>query len=112
MEIQGVNTTRNDLFPFSALRVLGGMQIFLGTVCVLLGVLDLAMMMLHYEEQASRYAVTPQDKAMFDTLMSMTVASAPIWCGTWVSVVWMISVVLFSLLFVCCLLYTSPSPRD
>ena len=82
-----MNTTRNDLFPFSALRVLGAMQIFLGAVCLVLGVLDLAFTMLNYDQQAARYAVSAHKKAEFETLVSMTVASAPVWCGTWVSVV-------------------------
>ncbi|KAK7106688.1 uncharacterized protein [Littorina saxatilis] len=83
MEIQGVNTTRNDLFPFSALRVLGSLQIFTGSVCIILGIVDLAVMLLSYEEQTSHYAVLPEQKKAFETMVDMTVSSAPIWCGTW-----------------------------
>ncbi|XP_076457562.1 uncharacterized protein LOC143291548 [Babylonia areolata] len=83
MEIRGVNSTRNDLFPFSALRLLGGLQIFLGVCCVTLGAVDVTMMTLYYDAQASQYAVTPEEKARFELLVTLTVTSAPVWCGTW-----------------------------
>jgi hypothetical protein len=53
MEIDGVNTTKSDVFPFSALRVLGSLQVFLGATCVLLGVIDLTMLLFHYDQQVS-----------------------------------------------------------
>ncbi|KAK7491037.1 hypothetical protein BaRGS_00017733 [Batillaria attramentaria] len=83
MEIQGVNTTRNDLFPFSALRVLGSLQIAIGTVCIGLGILDLTLLLMNYDESLLKYSAQPDLQKAFDTLVSLTVASAPIWCGTW-----------------------------
>lgn len=83
MEIQGVNT-RNDLFPFTALRVLGSLHIVIGVTSVALGAVDLVFLLVNYQKEAADYGAHAHNGVTFDTLASLTVASAPVWCGAWV----------------------------
>lgn len=57
-------------FPLSSLRLLGSLQMGLGVVCLLLGVVDLFLFLY-----VSRY----ND----GTLSALTVASLPVWFGLW-----------------------------
>jgi len=77
MEIQGVATNRNDVFPYSGIRILGIMQLILGMVVFLLGVLDLALTITSHDDMVALYG----DE--YDSIVTMTVASSPLWCGLW-----------------------------
>lgn len=83
MEIQGANT-RNDLFPFTALHVLGSLHIVIGVTSVVLGAVDLVFLLVNYQKEAADYGAHAHNGVTFDTLASLTVASAPVWCGAWV----------------------------
>ncbi|KAL4228931.1 hypothetical protein ACF0H5_011971 [Mactra antiquata] len=70
-EIDGLDSSKVKHFPFSSFKLLGALQIGLGVVCVLLGVVDLFLFL---------YASTHYDD---DTLKALTIASIPVWCGLW-----------------------------
>lgn len=71
-EIEGFDSSKMRNFPFSSFKLLGGMQIGIGGLCLLLGVIDLFLYLY-----VSRY-----DN---ETLSALTIASVPVWCGIWVS---------------------------
>lgn len=74
MDTEDDNTAQNKVFPFLTLRVLGSLQVSIGVFSVTLGVVDLTLMLVTDN-------INPTD----DVLYTMTIASAPIWSGTWVS---------------------------
>lgn len=77
-EIDGVETTDIENFPYSAIKALGAVQIGLGVTCLVLGLLDVFLYLFMDDDQLA----TAGDS----TLMTLTIASSPIWCGLWFSV--------------------------
>lgn len=75
-EIEGVETSDIKNFPYSAIKALGAVQIGLGVMCLVLGLLDLFLYIFKDDDQLA----TAGDS----TLMTLTIASSPIWCGLWV----------------------------
>lgn len=75
-EIEGVETTDIENFPYSAIKALGAVQIGLGVTCLVLGLLDVFLYLFMDDDQLA----TAGDS----TLMTLTIASSPIWCGLWV----------------------------
>ena len=72
-EIDGLDSSKVKNFPFSSFKLLGALQIGIGAICILLGVVDLFLFLYtssHYEN---------------DTLKALTIACVPVWCGLWVS---------------------------
>ncbi|KAK3737134.1 hypothetical protein RRG08_016440 [Elysia crispata] len=80
MQVQGVARAQHDTFPYSGMRVLGAFHICLGGAIFVLGVLDLVITMTSYDEDKTKYG------DQYDSIVSLTVASSPIWCGMWFSV--------------------------
>ncbi|XP_061169967.1 uncharacterized protein LOC133179191 [Saccostrea echinata] len=76
-EIDGVETTDIENFPYSAIKALGAVQIGLGVTCLVLGLLDIFLYLFLDDE-----SVLAGDT----TLTTLTIASSPIWCGLWFSV--------------------------
>ena len=74
-EVEGVETTDIENFPYSAIKALGAVQIGLGATCLVLGLLDI-ILYLFLDDENSMTGDT--------TLMTLTIASSPIWCGLWV----------------------------
>uniref|UniRef100_K1QY00 Uncharacterized protein n=1 Tax=Magallana gigas TaxID=29159 RepID=K1QY00_MAGGI len=74
-EIDGVETTDIENFPYSAIKALGAVQIGLGVTCLVLGLLDVFLYLFMDDDQLA----TAGDS----TLMTLTIASSPIWCGLW-----------------------------
>ena len=74
-EVEGVETTDIENFPYSAIKALGAVQIGLGATCLVLGLLDI-ILYLFLDDETSMTGDT--------TLMTLTIASSPIWCGLWV----------------------------
>eukprot|EP00105_Crassostrea_gigas_P004552 XP_011417792.1 PREDICTED: uncharacterized protein LOC105321234 isoform X1 [Crassostrea gigas] len=77
-EIDGVETTDIENFPYSAIKALGAVQIGLGVTCLVLGLLDVFLYLFMDDDQLA----TAGDS----TLMTLTIASSPIWCGLWFGV--------------------------
>ncbi|KAK3107299.1 hypothetical protein FSP39_011394 [Pinctada imbricata] len=73
-EVEGVETTDIENFPYSALKTLGGIHLGLGITCVVLGLID-AILYLFVDDSDLMSSNT--------TLMTMTISSTPIWCGLW-----------------------------
>ena len=71
-EIEGFDSSRMRNFPFSSFKLLGWLQIGIGGLCLLLGVIDLFLYLYvsNYDNQ---------------TLSALTISSVPVWCGLWVS---------------------------
>lgn len=72
-EIHGVDSSKVKNFPFSSFKLLGALQIGVGVICILLGVVDLFLFLYtsgHYEN---------------DTLKALSIACVPVWCGLWVN---------------------------
>ncbi|XP_062608719.1 uncharacterized protein LOC134270510 [Saccostrea cucullata] len=76
-EIDGVETTDIENFPYSAIKALGAVQIGLGVTCLVLGLLDIFLYLFLDDELVM---------AGDTTLMTLTITSSPIWCGLWFSV--------------------------
>ena len=74
-EVEGIETTDIENFPYSALKVLGGIHVGLGVTCLVLGLIDLILYLF-----VDDTAVISQNV----TLMTMTIAASPVWCGLWV----------------------------
>ena len=72
--IDGVDSSKINNFPYSSLKLLGGLQIGVGGACIILGIIDLFLFLY----------VSPDYKS--STLTALTIASVPIWCGLWVSI--------------------------
>ena len=70
--IDGVDSSKIRNFPYSSLKLLGGLQIGVGGTCIILGLIDLFLFLY----------VSPDYKS--STLTALTIASLPIWCGLWV----------------------------
>ena len=70
-EIDGIDSSKMRQFPFSSFKLLGGLQIGLGAICLILGITDLFVYL--YVANADN-----------ETLTALTIASVPIWCGLWV----------------------------
>ncbi|XP_052230695.1 uncharacterized protein LOC127844477 isoform X2 [Dreissena polymorpha] len=69
-EIEGIDSSKMGHFPFSSFKLLGGLQIGIGAVCLILGIVDLLVFLYvsHFDNE---------------TLSALTIASVPIWCGLW-----------------------------
>lgn len=70
-EIDGLDSSKVKNFPFSSFKLLGALQIGIGVICILLGVVDLFLFLYtsgHYED---------------DTLKALSIACVPVWCGLW-----------------------------
>lgn len=80
MQVQGVARAQHDTFPYSGMRVLGTFHVCCGATIFFLGVLDLAITMSSYEKDKIKYG---ED---YDIIVSLTVASSPLWCGMWFAV--------------------------
>lgn len=70
-EIDGMDSSKVKNFPFSSFKLLGAMQIGIGVICLLLGIVDLFLFL---------YTMTHYDD---DTLKALTIACVPVWCGLW-----------------------------
>ncbi|OWF35015.1 uncharacterized protein LOC110443460 [Mizuhopecten yessoensis] len=86
MEVEGVDTSKIEDFPLSGIKVVGSVQIALGAICITLGLVDILMFV--FEDQDKLFATTatpisPELQQARSTLMSLTISSAPIWCGLW-----------------------------
>ncbi|XP_045208390.2 uncharacterized protein LOC123560208 isoform X2 [Mercenaria mercenaria] len=69
--IDGLDSSKVKNFPFSSFKLLGALQIGIGVLCILLGIVDLFLFLYtssHYEN---------------DTLKALTIACVPVWCGLW-----------------------------
>ncbi|WAR06645.1 hypothetical protein MAR_022014 [Mya arenaria] len=84
-EIEGIDSSKMRQFPFSSFKLLGGLQIGVGIVCLLLGLVDL-FVFLYVSEYDS------------ETLTALTIACTPVWCGLW-KMTFMILSVMCALLF-------------
>ena len=71
--IHGMDTSKLNSFPYSSLKLLGGLQIGVGGACILLGIIDLFLFLYVAPDYGS------------STLTALTIASLPIWCGLWVN---------------------------
>lgn len=81
-----MDTSAIEDFPISGLKVVGAVQIGLGALCITLGLVDILLYV--FEDQDTLFAspATPTEREDRSTLVSLTISSAPIWCGLWVSV--------------------------
>lgn len=73
-EIDGIDSSKMKNFPYSSFKLLGGLQMGIGALCLLLGVTDVLLFLYtssHYND---------------DTLNSLTIACVPVWSGLWVSI--------------------------
>ena len=68
-EIDGVDTSKMEKFPYSSLKLLGGIQIGVGTLVIVLGIVDLFLFL---------YVSPDYGDA---SLSALTIASVPVWCG-------------------------------
>ena len=73
--IDGMDTSKLNRFPYSSLKLLGGLQVGVGGLCILLGIIDLFLFLYVAPDYGS------------STLTALTIASLPIWCGLWVSII-------------------------
>lgn len=71
-----METSDIENVPYSAIKALGAVQIGLGVTCLVLGLLDVFLYLFMDDDQLA----TAGDS----TLMTLTIASLPIWCGLWV----------------------------
>ncbi|XP_069119134.1 uncharacterized protein [Argopecten irradians] len=86
MEVEGVDTSTIEDFPLSGLKVVGAVQIGLGGICIALGLVDILMYVFEDQEKLFATQATPLsagEQEARSTLMSLTISSAPIWCGLW-----------------------------
>ncbi|XP_060067970.1 uncharacterized protein LOC132548162 [Ylistrum balloti] len=86
MEVEGVDTSKIEDFPLSGLKVVGAVQIGLGAICITLGLVDILMYVFEDQETLFATSATPISSELQEarsTLMSLTISSAPIWCGLW-----------------------------
>jgi len=81
-EIEGVDTSKIENFPLSAIKVVGAIQIGLGGICIVLGLVDILLFV--FEDGGNTASSSGVVKDLV-TLNSLTISSAPIWCGLWVS---------------------------
>jgi len=80
-EIEGVDVKKLEHFPFSGVKVLGGVQIGLGIACMFLGMVDLVIFVMIGE------STVLADKKLLEiqkTAKQLTIASTGLWCGLWV----------------------------
>ena len=70
--IEGLDTSKLQNFPYSSLKLLGGLQMGIGGACIVLGIIDLFLFLYVSPDYGS------------STLTALTIASVPIWCGLWV----------------------------
>lgn len=86
-EIEGVDVNNVKDFPYSGIKVVGGVQMGLGLICIVLGLTDDVLIIFQDDDVASSVGATPPPKLqeVLDMLRTLTLASAPIWCGLWVN---------------------------
>lgn len=84
-EIEGVDVKKLEHFPFSGVKVLGGVQIGLGIACMFLGMVDLVIFVMIGE------STVLADKKLLEiqkTAKQLTIASTGLWCGLWVRIIY------------------------
>ena len=83
-EVEGVDVQKLEKFPFSGVKVLGGVQIGLGIACMFLGLVDLIMFIIIGES-----TVLTDEKLLeiHKTAKTLTISSTGLWCGLWVSII-------------------------
>ena len=72
-----------DYFPYSGLRVLGGLQIGIGLITIALGTFDVGLVMA-VRESERKTMTSRNDVTTFDAVVTMSITGTPIWCGIWV----------------------------
>lgn len=80
-EVEGVDVKKLEHFPFSGVKVLGGVQMGLGIACMFLGMVDLVIFVMIGE------STVLADKTLLEiqkTAKQLTIASTGLWCGLWV----------------------------
>lgn len=80
-EVEGVEVKKLENFPFSAMKVLGGIQIGLGIACMFLGIVDLIMFVIIGESELLTVQVALEANK---TAKQLTISSTGLWCGLWV----------------------------
>ncbi|XP_071095534.1 uncharacterized protein [Haliotis cracherodii] len=83
MEVQGIERKQADQFPYSGIRVLGAVQTGIGVSCALLGGLDLALTLTTRDAERQTASAVASSLMVYDTLVTLTVAACPLWCGMW-----------------------------
>ncbi|CAG2219921.1 unnamed protein product [Mytilus edulis] len=79
-EVEGVEVKKLENFPFSAMKVLGGIQIGLGIACMFLGIVDLIMFVIIGESELLTVQVALEANK---TAKQLTISSTGLWCGLW-----------------------------
>ncbi|CAC5357513.1 unnamed protein product [Mytilus coruscus] len=79
-EVEGVEVKKLENFPFSAMKVLGGIQIGLGVACMFLGIVDLIMFVIIGESELLTAQVALEANK---TAKQLTISSTGLWCGLW-----------------------------
>ncbi|CAL1529788.1 unnamed protein product [Lymnaea stagnalis] len=80
LELQGFSAEKNDTFPYSGMRIMGAIQINTGIIVFVLGMVDLVMTLTSYDADVQKYGEP------YERIVSLTLASSPLWCGIWFSI--------------------------
>ncbi|VDI76429.1 Hypothetical predicted protein [Mytilus galloprovincialis] len=99
-EVEGVEVKKLENFPFSAMKVLGGIQIGLGIACMFLGIVDLIMFVIIGESELLTVQVALEANK---TAKQLTISSTGLWCGLWKIGFMVLSIVCGSLFGPVCL---------
>lgn len=90
LEVEGVETSKLENFPLSGFKIVGAVQIGFGAASMLLGLVDVLMFVFQEEDDfplptpAAGATISPDLESAKNSLVSLTICSAPIWCGLWV----------------------------
>ena len=90
-EVEGVDVKKLEHFPFSGVKVLGGVQMGLGIACMFLGMVDLVIFVMIGE------STVLADKKLLEiqkTAKQLTIASTGLWCGLWVRIIYLSAYIL------------------
>lgn len=80
LELQGFSAEKSDTFPYSGMRIMGAIQINTGIIVFVLGMVDLVMTLTSYDDDVKKYGEP------YERIVSLTLASSPLWCGIWFSI--------------------------
>ena len=90
-EVEGVDVKKLEHFPFSGVKVLGGVQMGLGIACMFLGMGGPCN--IRHDWKSTVLA----DKKLLEiqkTAKQLTIASTGLWCGLWVRIIYLSAYIL------------------